>query len=46
MYGTREGMLPITEEIARRTLALPFHNNLTEGEVEDVVHALARAVSS
>jgi perosamine synthetase len=45
-YGTREGMLPITEEIARRTLALPFHNNLTEGEVEDVVQALARAVSS
>ena len=45
-FGTREGMLPITEDIARRTLALPFHNNLTEGEVEDVVHALARAVTS
>ena len=45
-FGTREGMLPVTEDIARRTLALPFHNNLTEGEVEDVVHALARAVTS
>jgi perosamine synthetase len=45
-FGTREGMLPITEGIARRTLALPFHNRLTEGEVEHVVHALSRAVAS
>ena len=39
-YGTREGMLPVTEDIARRTLALPFHNNLTEAEIEHVVDAL------
>jgi perosamine synthetase len=45
-FGTREGMLPITEDIARRTLALPFHNNLTEGEVERVLQALSRAVGS
>lgn len=45
-FGTREGMLPVTEDIARRTLALPFHNGLTEEQVDHVVHALGRAVSS
>jgi perosamine synthetase len=44
-FGTREGMLPVTEDIARRTLALPFHNNLMETQVERVVDALRRALS-
>jgi perosamine synthetase len=43
--GTREGMLPVTEDVARRTLALPFHNRMTEAQVEQVVGSLARAVS-
>ena len=43
-FGTREGMLQVTEDTARRTLALPFHNNITEGQVETVVGALGRAV--
>jgi perosamine synthetase len=38
--------LPVTEAIARRTIALPFHNNLTEHEVERVVGALAAAVEA
>jgi perosamine synthetase len=45
-FGTREGMLPVTEDIARRTLALPFHNNLTEAQVERVVAALKSARNS
>ncbi len=45
-FGTREGMLPVTEDVARRTLALPFHNNVTEAQVERVVGALERAVAS
>jgi dTDP-4-amino-4,6-dideoxygalactose transaminase len=45
-FGTREGMLPVTEDVARRTLALPFHNNLTEPEVDRVVEGLTRAVNS
>lgn len=45
-FGTREGMLPVTEEIARRTLALPFHNNLSEDQVERVVVALTKACTS
>jgi len=32
--------LPVTEDIARRTLALPFHNNLKEEEIDMVVEAL------
>jgi perosamine synthetase len=42
--GGRDLALPVTEDLARRTLALPFHNNLTEAEVERVVAALRRAV--
>lgn len=45
-FGTRDGMLPVTEDVARRTLALPFHNNLTEAQVERAVKALGRAVTS
>lgn len=44
--GTHAGMLPVTEDVARRTLALPFHNNLAEEQVERVVAALERAVNA
>jgi perosamine synthetase len=37
------GPLPVTESMARRTVALPFHNNLTGEQVSRVVEALARA---
>jgi perosamine synthetase len=43
--GTREGMLPITESVAKRTIALPFHGNLAEPEVEEVVAALKWAIT-
>ncbi|WP_147147578.1 DegT/DnrJ/EryC1/StrS family aminotransferase, partial [Oceanithermus desulfurans] len=43
--GTGRGMLPVTESIAARTIALPFHNNLTKEHVELVVGALAEAAS-
>ena len=43
-FDTREGMLPVTEDVAARTLALPFHNNLTEEQVDRVVNAMRRAV--
>jgi perosamine synthetase len=42
--GTGPGMLPVTEALARRTLALPFHNHLSEAEIEWVVECLERAV--
>jgi len=42
--GTKEGMLPVTESVAKRTIALPFHSNLTEDEVDLVLETLARCV--
>jgi perosamine synthetase len=36
--------LPITETIARRTLALPFFNRITVGQQQQVVHAIQDAL--
>jgi perosamine synthetase len=38
--------LPMTESVSRRTIALPFHNNITEDEVEYVIRALDVAIES
>ena len=40
----RIGKLPVTESVARRTLALPFHNQLGTDAVDMVVEALNDAV--
>ena len=42
-FGHREGEFPVCEDVASRSLALPFFPELTDGEVEQVVEAL-RAV--
>jgi len=36
MFGTKEGDFPVTEQIAARTLALPFFANLTMAQVQQV----------
>jgi perosamine synthetase len=43
-FGYREGMLPVSEDVSGRTLALPFHSRLPAGDQERVVMALARAL--
>ena len=40
-FGHREGEFPICEDVARRSLALPFFPELTDGQVERVATALA-----
>jgi perosamine synthetase len=46
LLGTGPGMLPITERIAERSLALPFHhNNMQVGEIDRVVEVLTEAAS-
>jgi perosamine synthetase len=45
LFGTGEGMYPLSESASRHSLALPFHTRLTAGEQERVVDALARAVA-
>ncbi len=42
--GTSAGLLPATEGLARRTLALPFHNRLSEADIDRVVEGLKRVV--
>jgi perosamine synthetase len=43
-YGFREGLCPVSEDLSRRTLALPFHTAIDAGDQEYVVEALRRAL--
>jgi perosamine synthetase len=43
-FGHRPGEFPVCEDVAARSLALPFFPALTEGEVERVATALRRAL--
>ena len=43
-FGLREGMFPVTESVAARTIALPFFNRLTEGDIARVAAALRAAL--
>ena len=45
-FGTRPGHLPVTEQVAQRTLALPFHNNLSLDRIDHVISTLEAAVLS
>lgn len=38
-YGFREGDFPVTEGLSARTIALPFHNHLSEADVDYVAAA-------
>ncbi|HEX9014250.1 MAG TPA: dTDP-4-amino-4,6-dideoxygalactose transaminase [Anaerolineaceae bacterium] len=39
-FGGREGDCPVTEDITRRLLRLPFHNTLSEADLAAVVNAV------
>jgi perosamine synthetase len=43
-HGFKKGDFPLTEHVADRTIALPFHNRLTRMEIEAVVHHLKQAI--
>ena len=42
--GYREGQFPVAEDAAVRSLALPFFNTISEGQVERVCEALVAAL--
>lgn len=42
--GYRLGDFPITEALSARTVALPFHNHLSEADVDAIVTELKRAL--
>ena len=44
-FHYRPGQFPVTEHVADRTIALPFFNQLTEGQVDRVVNALRRSLN-
>jgi len=46
MFGHRPGNFPITEHISDRTIALPFFNHLSEGDVDRVCSELRSALQS
>lgn len=43
-FGHREGQFPVCEEVARRSLALPFYPGMTERLVERVASAVRAAM--
>jgi perosamine synthetase len=44
-YGLREGLCPVSEDLSRRTLALPFHTRIEREDQERVAAALAAALA-
>jgi perosamine synthetase len=45
-FGYREGQFPVAESVAARSLALPFHAGLTEGDIDRVAEALTGALAA
>jgi perosamine synthetase len=45
-FGHREGEFPVCEDVARRSLALPFFPGLGEGQVGRVAAALREAIAA
>ncbi len=43
-FGLKEGMFPVTEHAGRTGIAIPFHNHITEDEVEYVGGVLEKAL--
>jgi dTDP-4-amino-4,6-dideoxygalactose transaminase len=45
-FGHREGEFPVCEDVAARSLALPFFPELSESQVERVAEALGAAIAT
>jgi perosamine synthetase len=43
-FGFRAGQFPVTERVSASMLALPFHTNLSEREIEQVCTALSASI--
>jgi perosamine synthetase len=43
-FGHREGEFPVAEDVAARSLALPFYPRMTEGQVARVAEALGEVI--
>lgn len=45
-FGYKRGDFPVTERVADKTLAIPFFNNLTEAQVDEVVAAIKEEIAN
>jgi perosamine synthetase len=45
-FGHREGEFPVCEDVARRSLALPFFPQITEGQIARVAEALPEVMAT
>ena len=45
-YGCRSGMLPITEDVTQRELTLPLYPSMCEADVEHVLDALEKSLTT
>jgi len=45
MFGYREVDFPVTEKVSKRTIALPFYNNLKEEEIDYVCENLKKIIA-
>jgi perosamine synthetase len=43
-FGHREGEFPVCEDVAARSVALPFYPELGDGQIERVAAALRAAL--
>jgi perosamine synthetase len=43
-FGHREGEFPVCEDVAARSIALPFFPEMTDGQVERVAQAVAEVL--
>ncbi len=46
LFGYREGMFPVSEEVLNRTIALPIYVEMTYEEIEYVVRSLSNEINS
>ena len=44
-YGLKEGDFPATDDVCKRTMALPFHNNLSKEDVQLVAKELKQTLN-
>ncbi|WP_422445618.1 DegT/DnrJ/EryC1/StrS family aminotransferase [Thermoanaerobacterium sp. DL9XJH110] len=44
MFGYKPGDFPVTERVASSTISLPFHNNLSDEEINYVVEKVREGI--
>lgn len=44
MFGYKKGDFPVTEEVSRSTIALPFYNNLSKTQIDYICERLGKIV--